>query len=452
MGVIERMGYVDYFLIVADFIRWAKEQGIPVGPGRGSGAGSIAAYCMHITEIDPMQYALIFERFLNPERVSMPDFDTDFCQERRGEVIDYVTRKYGKDRVAQIVTFGTMAARGAVRDVGRALNMSYAETDVVAKAIPNELHMTLELALTKSPKLKEMYDGDPKVQKLIDTAMAIEGMPRNTSTHAAGVVITARPVSDYVPLARNEDTIVTQFTMTTIEELGLLKMDFLGLRNLTVIDDAEKEIRKTVPDFSIKNIPDDDPETFAMLGEGKTSGVFQLESTGITGRLRPDEAPVHRGYDGHRGPLPSGPHGVHSQVHPIQAPPGDHLLYHPPAPADPERHLRLHRLPGAGHRDLPQAGRLHPGPGGQYAPGHLQEEAERHRPGAAGLRLRRRGAGNPRRGGKRRQRGRRPRDLQTRSWTSPTTPSTRPTRSATPRSAIRPPGSNATIRCSTWRP
>ncbi len=283
MGVIERMGYVDYYLIVADFIRWAKEQGIPVGPGRGSGAASICAYCMHITEVDPMQYTLIFERFLNPERVSMPDFDTDFCQERRGEVIDYVTRKYGKDKVAQIVTFGTMAARGAVRDVGRVLNMSYAECDAVAKAIPNELHMTLELALTKSSKLKQMYDADPKVQKLIDTAMAIEGMPRNTSTHAAGVVITARPVSDYVPLAKNDDTVVTQFTMTTIEELGLLKMDFLGLRNLTVIDDAEKEIRKTVPGFSIKDIPDDDPETFAMLGEGKTSGVFQLESTGITG-------------------------------------------------------------------------------------------------------------------------------------------------------------------------
>ncbi len=283
MGVIEKMGYVDYFLIVADFIRWAKEQGIPVGPGRGSGAGSIAAYCMHITEIDPMQYALIFERFLNPERVSMPDFDTDFCQERRGEVIDYVTEKYGKDRVAQIVTFGTMAARGAVRDVGRALDMSYAETDVVAKAIPNELHMTLELALTRSPKLKQLYDDDPRVKKLIDTAMAIEGMPRNTSTHAAGVVITKLPVSDYVPLARNDDTVVTQYTMTTIEELGLLKMDFLGLRNLTVIDDAEKEIRKTQPDFSMKQIRDDDPETFAMLGEGKTSGVFQLESAGITG-------------------------------------------------------------------------------------------------------------------------------------------------------------------------
>ena len=234
MGVVERMGYVEYYLIVADFIRWAKAEGIPVGPGRGSGAGSIAAYCMHITEMDPMKYTLIFERFLNPERVSMPDFDTDFCQERRGEVIEYVMRKYGKDRVAQIVTFGTMAARAAIRDVGRALNFTYAETDAVAKLIPTTLHMTLDEALRVSPQLKEMYDADERVKKLVDTARALEGMPRNTSTHAAGVVITKNPVCDYVPLARNDDTIVTQFTMTTIEELGLLKMDFLGLRNLTV--------------------------------------------------------------------------------------------------------------------------------------------------------------------------------------------------------------------------
>ncbi len=282
MGVVEKMGYVDYYLIVADFILWAKRQGIPVGPGRGSGAGSIAAYCMHITEMDPMKYALIFERFLNPERVSMPDFDTDFCQARRGEVIDYVTEKYGKDRVAQIVTFGTMAARAAIRDVGRTLNFTYAETDAVAKLIPTTLHMTLDEALRVSPQLKEMYDGDERVQKLVDTARALEGMPRNTSTHAAGVVITKNPVCDYVPLARNDDTIVTQFTMTTIEELGLLKMDFLGLRNLTIIEDAEQEIRKHAPDFDLKTVRDDDPATFAMLGEGKTAGVFQLESAGIT--------------------------------------------------------------------------------------------------------------------------------------------------------------------------
>ena len=284
IGVISRMGYVNYYLIVWDFIRYAKEQGIPVGPGRGSGAASIVAYCMHITEVDPMKYSLIFERFLNPERVSMPDFDTDFCQERRGEVIDYVVQKYGADHVAQIATFGTMAARGAIRDVGRALNFTYAETDVVAKLVPTmPLHITLKDALNVSPKLKEMYDGDERVKLLIDTAMSLEGMPRNTSTHAAGVVITADPVCSYVPLSRNDDTIVTQYTMTTIEELGLLKMDFLGLRNLTVIRDTEKQVQKIKPDFSISTIPDDDPETFAMLTAGKTQGVFQLESAGMTG-------------------------------------------------------------------------------------------------------------------------------------------------------------------------
>ena len=284
IGVISRMGYVNYYLIVWDFIRYAKEQGIPVGPGRGSGAASIVAYCMHITEVDPMKYALIFERFLNPERVSMPDFDTDFCQERRGEVIEYVMKKYGADHVAQIATFGTMAARGAIRDVGRALNFSYAETDVVAKLVPTmPLHITLKDALNVSPKLKEMYDGDERVRQLIDTAMSLEGMPRNTSTHAAGVVITADPVCSYVPLSRNDETIVTQYTMTTIEELGLLKMDFLGLRNLTVIRDAEQQIQKFTPEFSMDRIPDDDPETFKMLAEGKTQGVFQLESAGMTG-------------------------------------------------------------------------------------------------------------------------------------------------------------------------
>ena len=283
IGVISRMGYVNYYLIVWDFIRYAKEQGIPVGPGRGSGAASIVAYCMHITEVDPMKYALIFERFLNPERVSMPDFDTDFCQERRGEVIEYVMRKYGSDHVAQIATFGTMAARGAIRDVGRALNFTYAETDVVAKLVPTTLHITLDEALKTSPQLKAMYDEDERVRKLIDTARSLEGMPRNTSTHAAGVVITARPVCDYVPLSRNDDTIVTQYTMTTIEELGLLKMDFLGLRNLTVIKDAEEQIRRHTPDFDISKVRDDDPETFKMLTDGRTQGVFQLESTGMTG-------------------------------------------------------------------------------------------------------------------------------------------------------------------------
>ena len=283
IGVISRMGYVNYYLIVWDFIHYAKTTGIPVGPGRGSGAASIAAYCMHITEVDPMKYALIFERFLNPERVSMPDFDTDFCQERRGEVIEYVMRKYGTDHVAQIATFGTMAARGAIRDVGRALNFSFAETDVVAKLVPTTPHITLKDALESVPKLKEMYDTDDRIHTLLDTAMSLEGMPRNTSTHAAGVVITADPVYTYVPLSTNDNTVVTQYTMTTIEELGLLKMDFLGLRNLTVIRDAEQQIQVQNPGFSIDHIPDNDKETFAMLAEGKTQGVFQLESAGMTG-------------------------------------------------------------------------------------------------------------------------------------------------------------------------
>ncbi|MEG2119264.1 MAG: DNA polymerase III subunit alpha, partial [Pseudoflavonifractor sp.] len=243
MGVISSMGFVDYFLIVADFINYAKDQGIPVGPGRGSGAGSMVAYCMNITDVDPMKYHLFFERFLNPERVTMPDIDIDFCIRRRQEVIDYVNRKYGSDHVAQIVTFGTMAARGAIRDVGRALNVPYADVDVVAKQVPFALHITLEEALKLSKPLKDSYEGDERIHKLIDTAKSIEGMPRHASTHAAGVVITKRPVWEYVPLAKNDESVVTQYSMTTLEELGLLKMDFLGLRNLTVLDDAVKLVR-----------------------------------------------------------------------------------------------------------------------------------------------------------------------------------------------------------------
>ena len=283
IGMIDKMGFTDYFLIVWDFVRFAKSAGIPVGPGRGSAAGSMVTYTLHITEIDPMKYGLFFERFLNPERVTMPDIDMDFGDTRRGEVVEYVRRKYGDDHVAQIVTFGTMAARGAIRDVGRALSFSYAETDVVAKLVPATPHMTLDEALRVSPQLKEMYNGDERVKNLIDTARAIEGMPRNTSTHAAGVVITRLPVSDYVPLATNDDTIVTQYTMTTLEELGLLKMDFLGLRNITVLDDAMQEIRKTDPDFSMARVTDNDPKVMDMLTQGKTAGVFQMESTGMTG-------------------------------------------------------------------------------------------------------------------------------------------------------------------------
>ena len=271
---------------MSDFVRYAREAGIPVGPGRGSAAGSMVAYCLHITDIDPMQYQLYFERFLNPERVSMPDIDMDFGDTRRGEVVEYVRRKYGDDHVAQIVTFGTMAARGAIRDVGRALNMTYAEVDVVAKLVPSgpgALHITLDDALRLSRQLSDLYESDERVKKLIDTAKALEGMPRHASTHAAGVVITRLPVYEYVPLARNDESIVCQYNMVTLEELGLLKMDFLGLRNLTVLADAVKMVRQYEPDFDLEKIPMDDPEVFQMLTEGRTSGVFQMESTGMTG-------------------------------------------------------------------------------------------------------------------------------------------------------------------------
>ena len=282
LNMINKMGFVDYFLIVSDFIGYAKANGIPVGPGRGSAAGSVVSYCLKITDVDPIKYNLFFERFLNPERVSMPDIDVDFCVNRRGEVIDYVNRLYGSDHVAQIVTFGTLAARAAIRDVGRVLNISYADTDKVAKQVPMALNMTLEEALRLSKPLKEMVEADEEIHRLIDVSKALEGMPRHASTHAAGVVITEKPVYEYVPLARNEESVVCQYQMTTLEELGLLKMDFLGLRNLTVLEDAAKMVRKTDPSFTVDSIPEADPETFEMLAAGRTMGVFQLESAGMT--------------------------------------------------------------------------------------------------------------------------------------------------------------------------
>ena len=284
--MIEKMGFTDYFLIVSDFVRYAKSAGIPVGPGRGSAAGSMVSYCLRITDIDPMKYSLYFERFLNPERVSMPDIDMDFGDTRRDEVFEYVRQKYGDDHVAHIVTFGTMAARNAIRDVGRVMNMPYADVDVIAKQVPagpGALHITLDDALRLSKPLREQYETDPQVKKLIDTAKALEGMPRHASTHAAGVVITKRPVVDYVPLSKNDDTVVCQYVMTTLEELGLLKMDFLGLRNLTVLDDAVKMVQEREPAFKLSDIPEDDRETYEMLSAGKTSGVFQMESAGMTG-------------------------------------------------------------------------------------------------------------------------------------------------------------------------
>ncbi len=285
LDMINQMGFTDYFLIVSDFVRFARSRDIPVGPGRGSAAGSMVSYCLGITDIDPMKYNLYFERFLNPERISMPDIDMDFCGVRRQEVIDYVVKKYGSDRVAQIVTFGTMAAKAAVRDVGRALNMSYAEVDAVAKMVPRELKITLDKALAVSKDLRNLYESDPRVHTLLDTARQLEGMPRNASTHAAGVVITKEPVYRYVPLAKNDQGVVTQYVMTTLEELGLLKMDFLGLRNLTILHDAVRLIEQNGAKLDLHQIDYEDQEVYEMLAQGKTSGVFQLESAGMRGLI-----------------------------------------------------------------------------------------------------------------------------------------------------------------------
>lgn len=281
IGVIKKMGYVDYFLIVEDFIKYAKCNGIPVGPGRGSAAGSIVSYCLEITDIDPLRFNLLFERFLNPERVSMPDIDIDFCYQRREEVIDYVKRKYGEDHVAQIITFGTLAARAVIRDVGRVLDIPYAKTDLVAKAIPFEINITIEKALKMSPDLRSLYESDEEVKNLLDISKSLEAMPRHASTHAAGVVITKDPVMDYVALYKADDNITTQFTMTTLEELGLLKMDFLGLRTLTVIHDALSYIRENHGVEIVFDQKMDDPMVYELIGAGKTEGVFQLESAGM---------------------------------------------------------------------------------------------------------------------------------------------------------------------------
>ena len=287
LETIHQMGYVDYFLIVWDFIKYAKDHGISVGPGRGSAAGSIVSYCLEITTIDPIRYQLLFERFLNPERVSMPDIDVDFCYERRQEVIDYVTRKYGKDCVAQIVTFGTLAARGVIRDVGRVMDLPYAYVDSISKMIPQELGITIDRALKMNPDLKKLYDTDETVTNLIDMAKRLEGLPRHCSMHAAGVVICQKPVDEYVPLSRAADgTITTQFIMTTLEELGLLKMDFLGLRTLTVIQNAVLLARRKQPELNINQIDYNDQKVLDYIGTGKTDGVFQLESAGMKGFMK----------------------------------------------------------------------------------------------------------------------------------------------------------------------
>ncbi|MDR0325579.1 MAG: DNA polymerase III subunit alpha [Oscillospiraceae bacterium] len=318
LDMIVKMGFADYFLIVADFVRYARDSDIPVGPGRGSGAGSMVGYSLGITDVDPMKYNLLFERFLNPERISMPDFDIDFCVRRRQEVIDYVIDKYGY--VAQIITFGSMKAKAVVRDTARALGWTYAEADAVAKAVPFALHMTLDHALDVSATLKDLYHNDERTRDLIDMAKKLEGMPRHASTHAAGVVITAEPVSEYVPLAKIEDSIVTQFPMTQLEELGLLKMDFLGLRNLTVLKEAEELVKKRDPAFD-GTFPEDDAAVFEMLAQGRTAGVFQLESAGMTGvcmRLRPQSVEDITAVVAlfRPGPMESIPRFIDSKHHP----------------------------------------------------------------------------------------------------------------------------------------
>ena len=285
LDMIKNMGFTGYFLIVADFIDYAKSQNIPVGPGRGSAAGSVVSYCLGITGVDPIKYNLYFERFLNPERISMPDIDIDFCEHRRGDVIDYVKKKYGEDRVAQIVTFNTLKAKNAVRSVSKALALTFQEESDLAKEIPERLGITIEEALRSSNRLHTLYEENDRIRRVLDTAMALEDMPKDSGTHAAGVVITKLPVSEYVPLtlSKKDDSIATQYPMGTLEDLGLLKMDFLGLRNLTVIEESVQKIRKFDPGFSIETIPEDDEATFNMLSAGKTSGVFQLESQGMTG-------------------------------------------------------------------------------------------------------------------------------------------------------------------------
>ncbi|MBQ4543893.1 MAG: DNA polymerase III subunit alpha, partial [Clostridia bacterium] len=287
LETIKSMGFVDYFLIVWDFIRFAHSKGIPVGPGRGSAAGSLVSYCLGITGIDPVKYNLLFERFLNPQRVTMPDIDIDFCFERREEVFQYVVNKYGTENVGHIVAFGTLSARSVVRDVARAINVSYAKADAVAKSIPFSIGQTIDKALNESRQLKEMYDTDSEVRQIIDISRNLEGLPRHTTTHAAGVVITENPLSDYVPLQLSEDGVQTQFTMTTLEELGLLKMDFLGLRNLTIISDTVKSAEKNNNiEIDINKIDYNDQTVFNAISSGKTDGMFQLESAGMTEFMR----------------------------------------------------------------------------------------------------------------------------------------------------------------------
>lgn len=371
LSVIDQMGYNDYFLIVWDFVHYAKEHGVSVGPGRGSGAGSLVAFMAGITEVDSIQFDLLFERFLNPERISMPDFDIDFCYRNRDKVIEYVRQKYGKDHVSQITTFGTMAARAVVRDVGRALGMPYAAVDQVAKAIPRELNITLQAALEKNKTLRDMVGADSQIAKLISISQALEGMPRHASTHAAGVVITEKPTQFYVPVSVNDDMPLTQFDMDTVADLGLLKFDFLGLRYLTILDDCEALIQRNNPDFKISSVSFDDQQTYEMISAGKTDGVFQLESGGMRQTLMQLKPSAIDDIMASIALYRPGADEVDSQIHSQQASP---RRCHRKTSCSRRyfiQNLWLYCLSGTGDADLSHGGRLFLRAGGFDSQGHV---------------------------------------------------------------------------------
>ena len=389
IDMIKTMKYPGYFCIVWDFIRYAREKGIPVGPGRGSAAGSFVAYCLRITDVDPIEYDLIFERFLNPERVSLPDIDIDFCERRRGEVIAYVTEKYGRENVAQIITFGTMKARAVVRDVARVMDMPYADADRVAKAVPPALDMTLAKALEESPALKDMQQKDERVRELLTVAQRLEGMTRHASVHAAGVVIAPRPLTEFVPLYKSQkDEIVTQWAMKEVERVGLLKMDFLGLSTLTLIDDCLAEIRRTEGiTLDIDAIPLTDEKTYKLFADGQTYGVFQFESSGMRELLRkakPERLDDLIALNALYRPGPAQV-GDGRRLHLAQAGQDRGEVRAARAGADPVRHVRRHRLPGTGHAHRRGARRVHDGPVGRAPQGHGQEGPQGHGQAARGL-------------------------------------------------------------------
>ena len=429
------MTYPGYFLIVADFIQWAKAQGIPVGPGRGSGAGSLVAYALTITDLDPIRFGLLFERFLNPERVSMPDFDIDFCQDRRDEVIRYVQERYGRDQVAQIITFGTLQARGVLRDVGRVLEMPYGQVDKLTKLVPQNpaAPVTLSRAIAEEPRLQAARDAEPVVRRAFDIAIKLEGLHRHASTHAAGIVIGDRALSELVPMYRDpkSDMPVTQFNMKWVEQAGLVKFDFLGLKTLTVLDLAEKLVRRRGIDLDLARIPLDDAKSYEMLARGETVGIFQVEGQGMRRALidmRPDRfediiALVALYRPGPMANIPTYCARKHGQGA-ARLPPSE-------ARADPEGDLRRHRLPGTGDADRAGARRLFARRGRPAAPRDGQEDPRRDGGAAQALRLRR--------GRARRREGPGRGDLRTAGASSPNTASTR----ATPRlmrwSPTRPP-------------